>query len=405
MKKTDELKQEIAAKRIEVENFQREMKIKDAVKAADELEKLLDEYKVADSLEKTEFNNFINSMRTGNAAQVTPTIADEKTLRIRAFNKLVLNPARADEKKQPLTDEERNAYFNVTGSPGSPAQIESVPSKGGYLVPQEQMSQLQEFRKEFVALKDYVSVVDVSSPSGIWATFSPQDLEFKPYVEMNPISETDVSFGQATFVIRDRGLILPVSNQLIDDANIDIVSFLGRQLEQAAIRTENQEILAPLNTLITGNSDSAVAAAATVSSYKALNTALFKTLDATYLQAARIFTNQDGFLWLSNLDDGTNRPLLMPDVTEPNKYRYRGKEIVVLPNSTLPNTTVSSKDYAPFYVGDMRSYITLFERQGLELSSSRELFWHINGFAIRGTIRFGVVVTDTDAVTAFKVEV
>lgn len=403
MKKTDELKQAISAKRIEVENFQQEMKIKDAVKSADELEKLLDEYKVADSLEKTEFNNFINSMRTGNAAQVTPIVADEKTLRRRAFNKLVLNPARSEP--VPLTDEERNAYYNVTGSPGSPAQIESVPSKGGYLVPQEQMSQLQEFRKEFVALKDYVSVVDVSSPSGSWATFSPQDLEFQPYVEMTNVPESDVTFGQATFVVKDRGLILPVSNQLIDDANIDIVSFLGRQLEQAAIRTENQEILAPLNTLITGTTDSAIAAAATVSSHKALNTALFKTLDATYLQAARIFTNQDGFLWLSNLDDGTNRPLLMPDVTEPNKYRYRGKEIVVLPNSTLPSTNISSKDYAPFYIGDMRSYITLFERQGLELSASRERYWHMNAFALRGTIRFGVVVTDTNAVTAFKVEV
>ena len=328
---------------------------------------------------------------------------DQKTLRIRAFNKLVLNPARNEP--VPLTDEERNAYYNVTGSPGSPAQIESTPGKGGYLVPQEQMATLQEFRKEFVALKDYVSVVNTTATSGVWATYSPQDLEFEPFVEMTPIAETDVNFGQATFVIEDRGLILPLSNQLIDDANIDIVGFLGRQLSEAAVRTENKEILNPLNKLITGDSDAQITAATTVSSYKALNTALFKTLDATYLQAARIFTNQDGFLWLSNLDDGQNRPLLLPDVAEPNKYRYRGKEIVVLPNSTLPSSTISSKDYAPFFIGDMRSYITFFERQGVELSASRERFWHMNGTAIRGIIRFGVVVTDKNAVNAFKVEV
>ena len=329
--------------------------------------------------------------------------ADQKTLRNRAFNKLVLNPARSEP--IPLTDEERSAYYNVTGSPGSPAQIESTPSKGGYLVPQEQMSQLQEFRKEFVALKDYVSVVETTATSGIWATFSPQDLEFEPFVEMTPIPESDVTFGQATFVIKDRGLILPVSNQLIADANIDIISFLGRQLAEAAVRTENKEILTPLNKLITGDSDAQITAATTVTTHKALNTALFKTLDASYLQAARIFTNQDGFLWLSNLDDGQNRPLLLPDVAEPNKYRYRGKEIVVLPNSTLPSSTASSKNYAPFFVGDMRSYITFFERQGVELSSSRELYWHLNGTAIRGIIRFDVTVTDKDAVNAFKVEV
>ena len=109
-------------------------------------------------------------------------------------------------------------------------------------------------------------------------------------------------------------------------------------------------------------------------------------------------------MWLSNLDDGQNRPLLVPDVTQPNTYRYRGKEIVVIPNSTLPNTTISSKDYAPFFIGDMRSYITFFERQGVELATSTELYFRKYGTALRAVIRFGVTVTDPNAVTAVKVE-
>lgn len=328
---------------------------------------------------------------------------DKSKLISRAFNKLVINPVRNEP--IPLTDDERNAYYNVTGSPGAPAQIETTPSLGGYLVPEEQMNTLQEFRKDFVALKDYVSVININTPAGRWATYSPEDLEFQPFVEMADIAESDVTFGQATFVVEDRGLILPVSNQLIADANIDIIGFLGRQLAQAAVRTENKEILKPLNKLITGDTESAIAAATTVTSYKALNQALFKTLDATYLQAARIFTNQDGFLWLQDLDDGTNRPLITPDVTLPNTYRYRGKEIVVISNSTLPSTASGAKNYAPFFVGDMRSYLTFFERQGIELATSRELYFRKAGMALRATIRFGVVVTDKDAITAFKVEV
>ena len=109
-----------------------------------------------------------------------------------------------------------------------------------------------------------------------------------------------------------------------------------------------------------------------MTSYKGLNTALWKTLDGVYYNSAAIVTNQDGFLWLSNLDDAQNRPLFVPDVIEPSRYRYRGKEIIVMPNLTLPNSQSGSDEYAPFFIGDMRSYITLFERQGMELSTSTE---------------------------------
>ncbi len=404
MLKSDEIKKDIAAKRNEVEKFQQEMKTKDALKAANELEKLMDEYKIAVTMEQSDLQKFQDSVKKGNVTKIVPTNStDIAELRRRAFNKLVLNPARAE--KQPLTDEERNAYFNVSGSPGSPAQIESTPSKGGYLVPQEQFATLQEFRKDFVALKEEVSVVNTNATSGIWATYSPQDLEFQNFVEMTPIAETDVAFGQATFVIKDKGLIIPISNQLVDDANIDIIGFIGRQLSEASIKTENTGILTELNKFVNGDTDLNVTAATTITNHKALNTALFQTLDGTYLQAAKIITNQDGFLWLSNLDDGQNRPLLVPDVTAPNTYRYRGKEIIVVPNSTLPSSTASSKNYAPFYVGDMRSAITFFERQGMELAASREKYFDLNAIALRAIIRFGVVVTDKNAVVALKAEV
>lgn len=392
MTKSTELKQEITAKAAALEKFQQAGDTANAVKVAEEINKISDELKIALAKETADFKDFME-----HKAPATP-ITDKAKLANRAFNKLLFN-------RGPLTDEERNAYFNVTGSPGSPAQIEATSSKGGYLVPTEQMAKLQEFRKEFVALKDYVSVVSTNTTSGRWATYSPQDLEFQSFVEMTDIAESDVSFGEATYVIEDRGLILPISNQLVDDADIDIIAFIGRKLEEGAVRTENKEILKPLNKLITGDTESAIAAATTATTHKALNAALFQTLDAGYLNAASIFTNQDGFLWLSNLDDGTNRPLLVPDVTDFHKYRYRGKEIVVLPNSTLPSTVSGSKNYAPFFVGDMRSYITFFERQGVELATSQELYFRKYGTAIRAVIRFGVTVTDPYAMTALKVEV
>ncbi|MBQ7705699.1 MAG: phage major capsid protein [Selenomonadaceae bacterium] len=398
MRKIDELKQAMAAKKAEIENLFEENKVEDAETAAKELQILNSEFRIAMTLEETKFDNFSKQEKTCATAP-----KDMAKLRTRAFNKLVLNPLRTFP--EPLTDEEKRAYFNVTGSPGQPAQIEIINTKGGYLVPQEQMAQLQEFRKDFVALKDYVNVVSTNYTSGRWATYTQQDLEFQSFSEMTDIAESDVTFGEATYMIEDKGLILPISNQLIADANLDIISFMGRQLAEGAVKTENKAILTPLEKLITGDTATSIPEATTITSYKALNTALWKTLDGVYYNSAKIFTNQDGFLWLSNLDDAQNRPLFVPSVTDPNKYFYRGKEIVVVPNSTLPNKTITNENYAPFLIGDLRSYLTFFERQGVELATSSELFFKKYGLALRAVIRFGVVVTDSNAMTALKVKV
>ncbi len=398
MKKSDELLQAIEHKRNEVDNLQQEMKIKAARKAADELDRLMDEYHIAKAKEKSDLKNFLKD-----ATPISDMATkDNAKLRNRAFNKILMNPLR--NVPQPLTDDERNAYFNVTGSPGAPGQIESVATRGGVLVSSEQIKTLQEFRQNYVALKDYVSVVQTTTPSGRWPILPAQNLTFEPFVEMTDVAESDVSFTEATYTISDYGLIIPISNQLVEDADIDVISVIGRQLAEASVKTENQKILEPLNTLITGNTATNIAAATTISTYKALNTALFKTLDGVYEPASKIYVNQDTFLWLANLDDGQNRPLFQPDVTEPNKYRFRGKDVVVIPNTTLPNTTSGNDTFAPIFVGDMKSYLTFFERKGMELTTSREYLWRKYALALMGIIRFGVVVTDPNSMVALKVK-
>lgn len=401
MLKSDELKQEISAKRDEVEKFQQAEETDKAVKAAVELDKLCDALQIELAKEKSKFNDFMKDaapLSTFSASNI-----DEAKLRNRAFNKLVLNPLR--NVPQPLTEEERNAYYNVSGSPGAPGQIESVDTRGGYLVSSEQIKRLQEFRQDYVALKDYVSVVQTTTTSGRWPVMPSQRLIFQQFAEMTDVPETDVVFTEATYTINDYGLIIPISNQLINDADVDIIGVIGRQLEEAAVKTENTEILKPLNKLIVGDSDTNISPAQTITSYKAFNTALYKTLDGTYLNSSKIYVNQDSLLFLSNLDDGNNRPLFQPDVTEPDKYRFRGKEVVVIPNAVMGNTTVSTDTFAPILIGDMKSYLTFFERAGLELSSSREYLWRKYSFAIMGIIRFGVVVTDPYSMIALKVKV
>lgn len=385
MLKSDELKKEIATKRLDVENFQREEKIPEAKKAAAELSKMVDEYDVAVAMERSNFENFL-----ANAKHVNKTSGDdEKTLRNRAFNKLVF-------KRGQLTDEERRAYFNVSneeGQPGTPGLIGSVNTRGGYLVPQEQIATLREFRKAYTQLKNYCHVVTANSTTGTWPTLGEESGLLVNFKELTAINESSFEFGQADYEIFDYGDIIPVSNQLIADANVDIMSIVGQRLARKAVNTENAVILAQLNTL----------SATTITGAKDLNKALIRDLDPLYFSNCSIFTNQDGFLWLSNLVDGNQRPLLQPDVTAPDIYRYKGKPVVVVPNSILANTTSGSASTTPIFVGNLADYLMFFERQGVEIAVSTEYLFAKYGTALRCVVRFGVTVDDSSAMVALNV--
>ena len=379
MKNSSELKAEIGTKRKELENLQREEKIDEALKAADELNKMVDAYNVAVALEKAEFENMISNSEPLSKSMDT---TDKAKLRNRAFNKLVLRRGK-------LTDEEKRAYFNDGEENTIVGQIEGVDSKGGYLVPEEQITTIREYRKAYAQLKNYCHVVHANSKSGKYPTLGEENGLLVNFDEMESISKSDFEFGQAKYEIADYGDIIPVSNQLIADANVSILSIVGQRLARMAVNTENALILSKLNTLT----------ATTISDIKGLNKALIKDLDPVYWSNAKIYTNQDGFLWLSNLVDSTQRPLLQPDLIAPEVYRYKGKEIVVLPNSTLPNGT----NAIPFYIGNLADYLMFFERQGVEIAVSTELLFDKYATALRCVVRFGATVDDTDAIKAYSV--
>lgn len=385
MLKSDEIKQKITAKVEETERYRSAGKIAEAKNAAKEILKLKDELDVQLTLEKTEDEEFFASAVPASK----PTGDNVATLRNRAFNKLLFN------KFGRLTDEEKQAYFNVSGSPGQPGQIESVDSKGGYLVPEEQLAQIREYRKAYASLKDYCHVMTTTTTKGKYPTLGEETGLLINFTEMTNINESDFSFGQVTYEIADYGDIIPVSNQLIADANINITSIIGQRLARMAVNTENALILSKLNTLT----------ATTISNISGLNKALIKDLDPVYWSNAKIYCNQDGFLWLSNLVDGQQRPLIQPDVTAPDVYRYKGKEIVVLPNGTMPNNTSEQTTTTPFFVGNMSDFVLFVERQGVDIAVSTEYLFAKYATALRCVVRFGATIDDGDAMKAYNVAI
>lgn len=407
MKKSDELRKTVDELQAQIENLQQEGKTAEAKALVPEMNNAVAMFKAAKEMEAADFSNFSLGAKPAKSAE------SRERIRNRAFNKLLFGKR--------LTDEERLAYYNDgdgdsgsgdsgsgdsgSGDSGSGAsdptplvgQIEGTDSKGGYLVPVEQMPILREFRKAYAQLKDYCHVVQANSTSGKWPTLGEESGLLVNFTELDQIQESDFEFGQASYSISDYGDIIPVSNQLIKDANVNILGIVGQRLARKAVNTENSAILSLLSTGLTNPS--------TISNYKGLTKALNVDLDPIYYANTKIFTNQDGFQWMSELQDAQNRPLLVPDVTAPDTFRFRGKPVVVLPNSVLASSAAAGQTpaYAPFYIGNMADYVMFFERQGVEIAVSTEYLFGKYGTALRCVVRFGVTADDTDALKAYKV--
>lgn len=373
MKKSDEIKKTVDELRTKVENLQQEEKYEDAAKLAKELTNAVSQYQAAKAMEAADLTNFTKTAKP-DAAPV-----DDAKMRNRVFNKLVLG--------RTLDDQEQE-FVNVAGTPG---QVGATPEKGGYLVPEEQIAQLREYRKAYTALKTFAHVQTANSTSGKMPTLGDEAGTLTKFEELNSIAQSDFDFGQLSYTIADYGDIIPVSNQMLADADVDIMSIIGQRFARKAINSENGEILTLLGKLTAG----------ALTGYKDLTKALNVSLDPSYYANARILTNQDGFQWLSELEDGQKRPLLVPDVATPDTYRFRGKEIIVVSNGTLATTAKK----IPFYVGSFADYVAFFERKGVEVAVSQDFLFDKYATALRCVERFGVVADDTDAVKSLAVTI
>lgn len=382
MKKSDELKKIIDELKDKADKLQQAEQYDDAVKVADELKDAVRDYKVAKAMEEAEATDFIATATPANAK----SMISDAVMRNRVFNKLVFG--------RQLNEEEK-AFLNNAGTPG---QVEATPAKGGYLVPEEQISQLLELRRAYTQLKGYTNVQIALSNAGKQPTVGAETGTLTAFDELNEIHQGDIDFSQLSYEIADYGDIIPVSNTLLQDTDLNLMGIIGQRFARKAVNTENAQILAKLAAI----TDSPTA----ISTYKGITKALNVTLDPAFYANAKIFTNQDGFEWMSELEDAQNRPLLVPDVAAPDTYRFRGKEVVVISNSILETSetgtgTVTRK--APMYIGSMSDFLAFFERKGVEVAVSGEAGFTKNAALIRAIERFDTVVADSAAMKSYQV--
>lgn len=270
---------------------------------------------------------------------------------------------------------------------------ESEGENGGYLVPEDVRTAINEYRRSFVSLKDHVDVRSVVVPSGSEVYEKTSQLTgLTNITELGEIQEMNAEvFERITYKVKDFGGILPVSRFLLQDSPENLLAYLGKWFMKKQVVTENKEIIAVLKTLTKK----------AITKVDEIKEAFNVTLDPIFLDNTKVLTNQDGFNVLDSIKDKNGNYLLQPVLNDPTKRLLLGKEVIVLPNTHLPNEAANK---FPLYVGDLEEAVRVYELDELEIKSTDvggKSFTR-NSYDTRLITRFDVKAIDKEAVVKLE---
>ncbi|HGH7181600.1 TPA: phage major capsid protein [Bacillus luti] len=272
------------------------------------------------------------------------------------------------------------------------ALSENKGEDGGYIVPEDITTTINQLKQTTDSLEQYVNVQPVSTNKGA-RTLEKRaaSTPFAPLSEYgNPNAMKEISspqFDRIPFAIDDYAGFLPVPNDLLSDTDQALEAYLRQWIAKKSVATRNYLILQEINKLTKVD----------LKDYNGLKTTLNVTLDPIFAASANIVTNQDGFNYLDQLEDKNGRPLLQPDPTNPTRKLFAGKPVIVLSNKTI---ATDGEGKAPFIVGDLKEAIVLWDRQQLSIDMTKEggNAWRSNTTEFRAIEREDVTLWDAEAV-------
>lgn len=273
---------------------------------------------------------------------------------------------------------------------------EGTPADGGLIVPSDIQTMIREQMRALNPLSELFTVETVSTNTGSRVRDTAPTSGFTKVAEMGTISKDDKpAFAKVEYTVEDYALIVPVSNDLLKDTDQNLLAYLSRWLGKKAVITENKLLLTLLTTL-----DGSAASITESGALKAIKKLVNTSLDPIFGVSASFLTNQSGFNFLDSLEDGNGRPLLQINPADRTQYMVGGRAVHVVSDAVLPNKTT-----APLYVGDFKSFGTLFRRQAMEIASTNVggNAWNTNSTEVRAITRLDAKQFDAAAVAAGKI--
>ena len=329
-KKLLELLDKINAKKVDVKNFVESGELDKAQEAKDELIKLQQQFDILKDLEDTE--------------PVTPQ------------NRVPLTPK--DSIKE-FADAARSGFRN--------SMNEGTPAEGGYTVPEDIQTRINERRTAKASLITLVDVENVTTNKGS-RTFKKraQQTGFTKVGEGGKIQGGKTpQFERMDYEISKYAGYFPVTNELLEDSDANIAGTLISWIGDESRVTRNKIIL----DVIKKKEKTPLANLDDIK--KALNVTLGQAFKAT----SKVVTNDDGLQYFDTLKDNEGKYLLQPNPAEPMKMMLCAgatrMEVFVVPNEDMPSDTQESgKRKIPVIIGDLKEAVKFFDRKQLTITTS-----------------------------------
>lgn len=333
-KKMRELLDKINSKKASAKSFMEEdnKDIKKANDLLDEIDKLEEEYKAEERLYKLE------KEQNGPSSEELDKLNKSKT--INTFAKNV------------------RALMTKTFTGNS----ESVDENGGYIVPEEIVTKVEKLREVEESLIDLVTVKKVKRPSGREPYKKKGEYTgFTAIGEGEKIPKTSTpKFGELKWEIKKYGGYIPVTNDLLKDSDEDIEAIIIEWLANESRVTRNNNILNIIK----------AKAQTDLKNLDGIKRAVTVTLGSAYRKNSLILTNDDGINYLDTLKDSTGRYLLSQDPKNTGDFVLKCGTVSLKVRTYSNETIQSNGTKVPFFIGDFKEAIKLFDREQLSLMAS-----------------------------------
>ncbi|MDT2605432.1 phage major capsid protein [Enterococcus hirae] len=247
------------------------------------------------------------------------------------------------------------------------------------VIPVDRITKPEKQPETVADLRQHVGRVPVTTGTGSYPILRANKNKMTSVAELakNP-ALANPEFTKVNYEIDTYRGYIPVSQEALDDSDIDLGGLVAEYIQRQSLNTSNAEIAKKLQT----------ATAKTVTDIDGLKDIVNVTIDPAY--NVKFIASQSFFNELDKMKDNDGRWLLQQDVTVASGHKLLGREVVLMADDVI-GTKAGDK---VAFVGDPSLFVKYFDRQQ---ASVRWVDNDVYGQLLAGFVRFDVEVADTAA--------